>query len=186
MAISQRGLTLEQFLKLPEEKPALEFWDGMVIQKVSPQNLHGWMQFAFAQRVNLFAEPLKLAMAFPETRATWGGRSPVPDVVVYRWARVPRDARGKLLPRFVEPPDIAVEIVSPEQSVRELIDKCRWYVEHGVAIALLVEPDEEWIMLFRAGVEPRRLQGSDRIDLDSVLPGFVLTAQELFAALYDR
>src|SRR5918997_1556437 len=98
MAISQRGLTLEQFLNLPEEKPALEFWDGMAIQKVSPQNLPGRMHSASAQRVNLLAEPLKLALAFTETRATWGGRSPVPDVVVYRWDRVPRDARGKLLP----------------------------------------------------------------------------------------
>ena len=186
MAISQRGLTLEQFLDLPEEKPALEYWDGMVIQKVSPQNLHGLTQGKFAEHVNRFAEPLKLALAFTETRATFGGRSPVPDVVVYRWARVPRDARGKLLPRFVEPPDIAVEIVSPGQSTRELIDKCRWYVEHGVAIALLIEPDDEWILDFRPGAEPLRLQGSDRIDLDTVLPGFALTARELFEALYDR
>jgi Uma2 family endonuclease len=186
MAIPLRGLTLDEFLELPEAEPALEFWDGVVVQKVSPQNLHGRMQYSFAERVNRIAEPLKLAMAFTETRATFGGRSPVPDVVVYRWERIPRDARGKLLRRFIEPPDIAVEIVSPEQSIATLIEKCRRYIELGVRIALLIEPEDEWVMLFRRGAEPRRLRGADRIDLDSVLPGFELTAEELFEALYDR
>jgi hypothetical protein len=36
MAITQRRLTLEEFLKLPEEKPYLELIDGVVRQKVAP------------------------------------------------------------------------------------------------------------------------------------------------------
>ena len=36
MAIPEQRITLEEFLQLPEEKPALEFEDGMVTQKVPP------------------------------------------------------------------------------------------------------------------------------------------------------
>ena len=39
MAITRHGLTLEDFLRLPEEKPALEYEaDGTVTQKVAPQD----------------------------------------------------------------------------------------------------------------------------------------------------
>jgi Uma2 family endonuclease len=40
MAIAQRRLTLEELLALPEEEPALEYYDGTVTQKVSPQGQH--------------------------------------------------------------------------------------------------------------------------------------------------
>ena len=37
MAIVQTGLTLDEFLKWPEEKPAFEFVDGVVTRKMSPK-----------------------------------------------------------------------------------------------------------------------------------------------------
>ena len=80
MATTEQRLTLEEFLKLPEEKPALEFIDGMVTQKVSPQGIHSTLQARVIERINRFAEPLRLAFAFPELRATFGGFSPVPDI----------------------------------------------------------------------------------------------------------
>lgn len=123
MAISQR-LTLEEFLRQPQEKPALEFMDGLVTQKVSPKTRHSIHQVIFTERVNRFARPTKLAFAFTELRATCGGASVVPDVSVFRWERIPRDADGEPLDDVVDPPDIAVDIVSPHQSVRSLTDRC--------------------------------------------------------------
>lgn len=113
-------MTLEAFLRLPEDEPSLEYWDGRVTQKVSPQGKHGMLQGGFLGLINGYVVPRKLAMAIPELRATYSGGSPVPDVAVYRWDRVPRDPDGAVADVFLEPPDIAVEIVSPEQSVKEL------------------------------------------------------------------
>ena len=186
MAISQQRLTLEAFLKLPDEKPALEYWDGMVIQKASPQAQHGRLQLKLGELFNRAGEPSRLAMAFSETRFTVENRSTVPDVIVYRWDRVPRDRHGKLLNRFVEPPDIAAEIASPDPSIPELVEKCRGYIATGVRIVLLIELDGEWLRRFGPSGESEPLRGADRVDLDSVLPGFELTAQELFDSLYDR
>ena len=45
MAISQRRLTLAEFLELPEQKPALEYETGAVKQKVSPKAPHSRLQF---------------------------------------------------------------------------------------------------------------------------------------------
>lgn len=111
MAVIQQNLTLEEFLKLPEEKPALEFVEGMVRQKVSPKGKHSKLQAQFIQRINGFGPPRQLAEAFPELRATFFGASPVPNVSVYRWDRIPLDDKGQIANDFLEPPDITIEIV---------------------------------------------------------------------------
>ncbi len=154
MALTLRRLTLEEFLKLPEEKPALEFDDGAVIQKVSPKGHHSGLQTELAVRFDRFARPGKLARAFTELRATFGGRSYVPDVSVYRWGRIPVDEAGRVANDFFDPPDIAVEIVSPEQSVNAQVRRCLWFVANGVGVALLVDPADDSVLLFRSGQPP--------------------------------
>jgi Uma2 family endonuclease len=96
------------------------------------------------------------------------------------------DSSGNLLENSREPPDIAIEIVSPRQSIRELVGKCRWYVEHGARIALLVEPRRRVVRDLRPGQPPRILRGSDRIDLDAVIPGLALVVDDLFGLLRIR
>lgn len=96
MAIAQRRLTLEEFLKRPERKPALEYIDGKVTQKVAPNAWHSVLQLWIGSWINQHCVARKLAMAFPELRTTFSGSSPVPDVSVVRWERLPRDAAGGL------------------------------------------------------------------------------------------
>ena len=143
MAIAQRSLTLEEFLALPEEKPALEFEpDGTVIQKMSPKGRHSLLQLTLCELINAWARSRRLAVAFPELRAVYAGAAYVPDVSVYRWDRIPRTADGNVADDFREPQDIAIEIVSPKQSANALIRRSLWYVRHGVEIALLVDPSD--------------------------------------------
>ena len=85
MVVSERRMTLEEFLALPERKPALEFEDGVVTQKVSPRARHSRTQVALARLIGDLLEPDKIAMVFTEVRVTFGRRSRVPDVVVYAW-----------------------------------------------------------------------------------------------------
>jgi Uma2 family endonuclease len=186
MAITQRQLTLAEFLKLPELEPALEFHDGAVTQKMSPTGPHSVLQTDLATAFNLFAVPRRLGRALSEFRTIFAGSSFVPDVSIYRWERIPADEHGDIATYSLEPPDIAVEIISPGQTLKELVERCRWYVEHGVRAALLVHPRRRWVRIFRPGRELGPLKGSDRIDLGDALPGFELTVDELFRALRAR
>lgn len=186
MAIEGRRLTAEEFLKLPEEKPYLELIDGVVVQKVLPQEQHGWVQSMFGSLINQFGVPRKLAGALSELRGTFGEDVLLPDVAVYRWERLPRTAAGKLANTYQGPPDIAIEIVSPSQSVGEMIAKCRRYLAHRVQIALVVDPDAEAIIRCHPDGSTTTLRGGDRVDLAPILPGSELTSQELFDTLWDR
>lgn len=183
MALAPKKLSLEQFLALPEEEPALEYDHGMVTQKMSPKGQHSALQSEFIELINRFGRPLELARAFPELRISFGGVSHVPDVAVFSWDRIPRDESGKIANDVFEPPDITVEIISPGQSTTALVRRSLWYVANGVQLALVVDPVDESILAFRADGAPVSWQGEDRIDLGEVLPGFGLTAEELFAAL---
>jgi Uma2 family endonuclease len=182
MAITQR-MTLEQFLELPEEKPALELIDGVVVQKVAPQWEHSLLQPSLAELINRFARPRRLAVAATELRASYGRDSLVPDVAVYRWERIPRNERGEVVSDPPETADIAVEIASPSQRVRDLVEKCRRYIANGTSIALVVDSETRVVVRLGSDGRAETLRGDDRIELEAVLPGFRLTVQELFATL---
>jgi len=184
MASTAQELTLAEFLALPEEKPALEYEYGRVTQKMSPQGHHAVLQGILFSLLDQYGRRERRALAFTELRTTYAGFSRVPDVAIYRWERVPRDARGRVLnAAFSEPPDIAIEIVSPGQSVNAQLSRCLEYVAAGVVLAVLVDPDDESVVVVRADRTVHAARGQTRIDLDAVLPGFELTAQQLSATL---
>src|SRR4051794_19204491 len=121
MAIVQTGLTLEEFLRLPDEKPALEYLDGVISRKMPPVGPHGLLQFTIAKWLDRAAGEGEAARIFTELRTNWADRaSLVPDVSVYLIDRVPTTPDGEVVENFWVPPDIAVEIASPGQSVNDL------------------------------------------------------------------
>lgn len=183
IAVARRGLTLEEFLELPETKPALEYFDGVVTQKVSPKGPHAWLQPKVWELFSRIAEPLKLGLAFTELRTIFARGAPVPDVTYYRWERIPRKANGEIADDFGVPPDIAIEIASPGQTRDELVERCRWYVENGVQISLLVLPSRQEVHDFRPGGAHRVLRGADLIDVTAVVPAPPLVVQQLFDLL---
>jgi Uma2 family endonuclease len=183
VALAHERLTLEEFLKLPEEKPALEYFDGVIEQKMSPKTRHSALQGELVERINTAARPTQIARAFPELRATFGGESPVPDLSVYRWERIPRDEQGRLVDEVRIPPDITVEIVSPGQSTNQLVRRCRWYVSNGVHVALLLDPEDRSVLAFLSDGTMRAWTDQDRIDLSPVIPKFDLTVEQLYSTL---
>lgn len=183
MAVTEQRLTLEAFLALPEKKPALEYADGEVTQKVAPKGRHSALQTGLAEWVNRVARPRKLARAFTELRSTYARSSRVPDVSVYRWQRLPRDARGRIADDFQSPPDIAIEIVSPGQRVNSLVRRCLFCIAHDVQAALLIDPDDETVLLFRPGTPPVVLTGDDHLNLSDVVDGLRTAVKDIFAEL---
>jgi Uma2 family endonuclease len=185
MALSRKAqpITLEEFLYWPERKPALEYVDGEVVQKVPPSTPHSALQYDFCALVNNFARPRRLAWAFPEHRSTYAGRSTVPDVTVYTWDRVPRDAERRLATRVFTPPDIAVEIRSPDQAFQSSLVQCLWYVANGVRLSIAIDPGELLLVAFRPGVEPLVFENEGLLDLGDVIPGFRLDVGALLAPL---
>ncbi|MCC7369707.1 MAG: Uma2 family endonuclease [Chloroflexi bacterium] len=173
-------MSLQEFLALPEEKPALEFQDGVVTQKMAAKPVHGSIQSFLLRTIDQFARPRRLGIVFAETRFAHDNWSPVPDVAFYRREsltvrRAPRD--------FTAAPDLAIEILSPGQTVNDLLQKSLDYLARGTLVAVVVSPPDETVLVVRQGETLAVLRGDRRINLDDVLPGLQLTVEQLFQAV---
>ena len=82
---SQSIPTLEEFLKLPETKPAQEYINGKIYQKPMLQGKHSTLQSELISAINQAGKAKKLAYAFPELRCTFAGRSIVPDLAYFSY-----------------------------------------------------------------------------------------------------
>jgi len=186
MAVTPQHMSLTEFLQMPEVKPARELRQGMVSQKACASGPRSAIQGWLTLRVELFSAANNLARAFPEARVLLGDDTYVPDLVMYRWDRIPEDEHGNLPLYFQTPPDLAVEIVSPGQTLTRQLERCRELVEHGVAVVVLVHPGRQAVYLLRPDGEIGPLRHGDSIDLSDVLPGFALPITDLFAQMRAR
>lgn len=182
MTAATKTLTLEEFLTLPETQPASEFIDGKIAQKPMPQGEHSLIQLELVSAINSVAKSQKIACAFPELRCVFGGRAIVPDISVYRWDRIPLTSAGKIANRFEIYPDWVIEILSPEQSQTELLEKLLFCSAAGTELAWLINSFDRaiWVVTPVRQVEifqgDRSLPIFDNIHLN-------LTANEIFAWL---
>ena len=60
-AVAPQPLMLEEFLKLPETKPASKYIDSQIIQKPMPKGRHSRLQGKLCATVNQVAEEQKIA-----------------------------------------------------------------------------------------------------------------------------
>lgn len=147
-------ITLEEFLKLPETKPASEYIDGQIIQKPMPQGKHSTIQTEFSTTINVVLKPQQIARAFSELRCTFGGRSIVPDVSVFTWKKIPRDQNGEVANTFAIAPDWTIEILSPDQSQTKVTKNILHCLNHGTQMGWLIDPDEQTVFVYLSKQQP--------------------------------
>ncbi len=179
-----KSLTLEEFLKLPETKPASEYINGQVIQKPMPQGKHSKLQGELVTNINTIVKPQKIALAFPELRCSFGGRSIIPDVTVFAWERIPLDENGDVANVFETHPDWTIEILSPDQRPTKVIGNILHCLNYGTSLGWLLDPDECSVLVYPPKQQPELLQEEhDILPVPDLVSGLQLTVGQLFAWL---
>lgn len=184
---SPSKISLEEFLLLPETKPASEYVDGQIYQKDMPQGKHSTLQTRFGNRINQVGEPQKLAFAFSELRCTFGGRSIVPDIAVFEWSRILLNAKGEVENRFEIVPDWTIEILSPDQNPTRVINNILFCLNHNAKLGWLIDPAEKLVLVFKPQQQPEAKENQDILPVLDVLSDWQLSADDLFGLLsFDR
>lgn len=180
-------LSLDDFLKLPETKPASEFSYGLITQKPMPSTKHSRIQQKLASAIEQRTESQKIALAFPELRCTFAGRSLVPDIAVIRWDNLQWDDDDTLTDRFLSYPDWTIEILSPDQSIALVTEKILFCLKNGSEIGWLIDPYSESILVFKNNQAPtihltQPIEGTEDLPLPmlSSLENWQLYAKDLF------
>ncbi len=76
-------------------------------------------------------------------------------------------------------PALAVEIKSPDDALKKMREKARYYVEHGVQLVWLVIPERRIVEVYTPDDE-QILDENDALDGREVLPGFTLPVRDVF------
>ncbi len=77
-------------------------------------------------------------------------------------------------------PDLAVEVISPEDTKREVAEKVNMWLAHGTISCWVADPATKTITIHRTGQKPIRLMKEDQLRDKPTLAGFVLSVAEVF------
>jgi Uma2 family endonuclease len=101
-----------------------------------------------------------------------------PDVSFIRYGRLP----GEVLPTGWGkiPPDLAVEVISPNDSADELEVKLDDYQKVAVPLVWVVNPKSRTVMVYRRDGSVSRLRETDELSGEDVIPGFRCPVRDLF------
>jgi Uma2 family endonuclease len=174
-------MSLEEFLKLPETKPASEYIDGRIYQKPIAQGKHSTLQGRFTGEINQVGMSQRAVYAFPELRCTFAGRSIVPDISVFAWERIPRNAAGEVENTFPIHPDWIIEILSLDQRPTRVINNILFCLNNGTSLGWLIDPEEKNVIIFQPGQQPiGREEPDDYLLMLPALETWQLTVEALF------
>ena len=169
-------LTAEEYFALPPDGRKTELVDGRIVEVCVPTKWHATVELNVASVLRDWCR----ATGFGRVGTGDGGvrttRSPDSvrgaDVHVLSYERVPK---GQQLTRGYDdtPPELVVEIRSPDDSLTRMSDKADEYLDAGVDMVWLIDPLARTVrVLTRMGETPDPLRVGDTLKLDAVLPGF--------------
>lgn len=169
----------EEFLRQPENTDRLfELIHGEIIEKM-PTEEHGMIAINIGAPLTIFVKRQKLGRVGVEVRhrnAKDTYSSLMPDVS-FTGGQRPMVTEGSVQ----QMPDLAVEIKSPDDTLKLLRQKAAYYLANGTRLVWLVIPGKRYVEIHRPDREEEIAFGSDVLDGGEVLPGFTLPVAEIFA-----
>ncbi len=176
-------LTLEEFAAMPGEKH-FELVNGKLVEK-RMGTLSNWVAGELCGRIRDHCRNHRLGWVFPETGYECFPESPgtvrKPDVSFVRFGRLPNERLPE--PWLTIAPDLAVEVISPNDLAGEVEEKVRQYLGAGVPLVWVVYPETRTVRVHRAGRGAvADLLEKDELSGEEVVPGFRCRVSDLFPA----
>lgn len=178
-------MTLDEFLQLPETEPASEFICGEVIQKAMPSYNHGLLASILVFLFETYFRRNREGFVVVEVRHSEReeSRAYLPDVGIVSIKNVPKDYLTRSKGPIESPPDIAIEILSPDDRPGRVSEKLTFYMRAGVPLVWIIDPETRELHAHRPGLASTVHRAGEIIDAQPVLTDFQLSIDELFAVL---
>lgn len=181
-----RLLTAADLSSFPEELPSgpvdYELDNGrLVFIMVPPGNTHGAVQLNIAAQLKVQGDLKGHGKARTETGLIlWrkADRVVSPDVLFIAKKSLPiRTSPEGYLETI---PELVVEVRSKNDSPKYIERKIEHYIQAGVEVVWLADPEPRTVTIHMAGNEPRILTENDTLELPGIIPGFVLPVVDVF------
>ena len=143
---------------------------------------HGGIAGNIALALGVFVKPRFLGTVVTAETGFRIARDPdtvrAPDVAFVRADRIPP---GGVKGFFQGPPDIAVEVVSPNDRASEVTAKAQDWLQAGCPLVWVVDPETRTVSVYRSRKEIAILTAADTLTGGDVLPEFSVLVAEIFA-----
>lgn len=167
-----------------KEKRLCELVDGILVEKTV-----GYFESRAAVRLLMLIETYlagkNLGLAFgPDgmMKLEWG-LIRIPDVCFVSTERLRKVNLQPHAPLDVLSPNLAIEVLSAGNTVREMDEKLHDYFDHDVELVWYCDPVHQTVTVYHSPTDSHIVRHPELLTGDPLLPGFTVSLPELFAPL---
>ena len=174
--------TLDEYLAFVSQpqhaQRAFELINGEFVEKMPTSFLSSWIAARMVYLISAYLKdrPIGYVVGADGSFQMTNGDILIPDVAFITHERLPT------LPERIAltPPDLAVEVMSPSDKVKDLRLKAQRYLDHGTRLVWLVFPHTQTVEVYDGDADVLTLTPADTLTGGSLLPEFSLPVADLF------
>ena len=175
-------MTADELLLLPNDGCRYELVQGVLEKRALADEQHGKMAMALGWRLAQFVSEHGLGEVYTAETGFKLRADPdtvrAPDASFVSRARLENAPPGRGYRQG--PPDLAVEVVSPNDRPPEVAEKVYEWLLYGAAEVWVLDPERRSVTVYRPGEDLRILGEQDTLR-SPLLPEWALPLSELFA-----
>jgi Uma2 family endonuclease len=180
MANAARLVTADELERMPEDSYRYELVRGRLIRMSPVAPRHGEITMTLGSLLWQHVRAHRLGRVWTEVGFRLFSTPDTvlaPDVAFVREDRLPPpDATGF----YRGAPDLAIEVLSPDDRAGETRDKVNDYLTAGTPMVIIVHPAERQLTVYQPGKRRVLCAEADTLDLDPIVSGFTLPIASLF------
>jgi Uma2 family endonuclease len=172
-------LTADDLLRQQPSDKRTELVRGVMVVREPPGCQHGDIAVNLTVVLSHFVRTRNLGRVWSETGYVLSANPDTvrgPDVSFVRQERVP-DPIPRGFARFA--PDLAIEVLSPDDRPGEVLEKVADYLNAGTQLVWIVDPDRRQARVHRADGSVATIPEAGVLDGEELLPGFTCTLAEI-------
>ncbi len=175
-------MTADEYFVLPDDGRHKELVRGRVVEMNMPGFEHGEICVTIASILRAYVSERGLGRVVGNDSGILTERDPDTvrgaDVSFYSYARVPRGRRPKGYPGVS--PELVIEVLSPSDTWSRILGKVSEYLEAGVLVVCVVDPNQGKVFVYRADSPAIELTEEDEFALPDLLPDFHVPVGRFF------
>ena len=179
----QRITTAEELMDMPDDGYRYELVRGELRKMAPAGNEHGGIAGYIAISLGSHAMQNRLGKMYTAEPGFFLERDPdhvrAPDVAFVRRERI--EAIGRQSGYWPEAPDLAIEVISPNDRYTEVDEKTADWLVAGTRMVVVVNPRNKTVKVHRSPTNIVTLTMTDTLDGDDVVPGWQMPITDIFA-----